>query len=218
MSDLVPEAEAKPSTSDLHSQVPGVIRDSAYRAYLDAANAGSLRFGDGIHAAITRAYAAGVAAGRAQAATDIRSEMTRSPIGKPLTVELAATLVEYCAQLAEGGEPPVDVVADGAVAAEEIRALRGVNELLTQRIESIVGTIEQQREIIRVLWGFYDTWMNKVDCYDPGEKVVVDDVELTGIASLLGREGAFAMNEAEDTVQPLEERIRALLEGGDDRG
>lgn len=45
----------------------------------------------------------GIAAGRAQAAADIRTEMGLCPVVMPLTPDLAAELVEYCAQLAEGG-------------------------------------------------------------------------------------------------------------------
>jgi hypothetical protein len=56
--------------------------------------------------------------------------------------------------------------------------------------------------------------MNKVDCYDPGHRLISDGVELTGIVSLLGRDGAFALNEAEDAVAPHEARIRQLLAEG----
>lgn len=62
---------------------------------------------------------------------------------------------------------------------------------------------EEHRELIKLLWAFYDTWMNKVDTYDPGG--------MPGIGSLLGTEGAFEMESAADAVEPHEDRIRALL-------
>jgi hypothetical protein len=55
----------------------------------------------------------------------------------------------------------------------------------------------------RALFGVYDTWMNKVDCYDPDG--------MPGIGSLLGTKGAFAMEEATDAVEPHEAAIREAL-------
>lgn len=91
MSDL---PEAKPSTSkDL--QLPGEVFERAWEIWLD-------HFGEGNVEKLRAVGAFIFAAGRAQAAAVIRLEMAAAPIRKPMSPELAAELVEYCAQLAGG--------------------------------------------------------------------------------------------------------------------
>ena len=64
-------------------------------------------------------------------------------------------------------------------------------------------TVTLPLSVVRALFGVYDTWMNKVDCYDPGA--------MPGIGSLLGTEGASAMEAATDAVEPHEAAIREAL-------
>jgi len=72
-------------------------------------------------------------------------------------------------------------------------------------------TRDELLDLMRLLFGLYETWWHEVGTYDPGHELVSDGVRLTGIASLLSAEDSFAMEEACDAIEPHETRIRTLL-------
>ena len=65
-------------------------------------------------------------------------------------------------------------------------------------------------EVVRALFGVYETWWHKVGTTDPGRHLVSDGVEITGVV-LLGIDDDQAMETACLAVEPHEAVIRQML-------
>jgi hypothetical protein len=63
------------------------------------------------------------------------------------------------------------------------------------------------RDVLAKLYAVYDAWENKVDCYDPG-----DGPEMKGMASLIGVEGSWAMEQATTAFEPHAATVRQLID------
>lgn len=70
--------------------------------------------------------------------------------------------------------------------------------------------IAERDGLIRVLFALYEAW-NEADVYDPGRELLSDGVRITGITSLLGAEGALALEQAWESIEPHERRIRKII-------